>query len=179
MVSNCEYFHIIWSRSEHLYSADLFPVLEKRTCDLRWEVRDSTLEFITQLTVALNGTTYLSLRFYYFIYCSAEYFSDNFQCNCTFCLFLPGNIGFIEALHTSGMVSVLLSSLADAEGYVRASAVAAIGEAVTSSFQQTVLVSNSNLLVRQLLISYNSSFSNMIFRMVLHFSFASDEIACF
>ncbi|XP_048053219.1 BRCA1-associated ATM activator 1 isoform X1 [Megalobrama amblycephala] len=95
----------------HYISHDLFPVLEKRTCDLRWEVRDSTLEFITQLTVALNG-----------------------------------NIGFIEALHTSGMVSVLLSSLADAEGYVRASAVAAVGEAVTSSFQQMVLVSNSNLL---------------------------------
>ncbi|RXN18513.1 BRCA1-associated ATM activator 1-like protein [Labeo rohita] len=92
-------------------SHDLFPVLEKRLCDLRWEVRDSTLEFITQLTAALNG-----------------------------------NSGFTEALHTSGMVSVLLSSLADAEGYVRASAVAAVGEAVTASFHQTALVSNSNLL---------------------------------
>lgn len=92
-------------------SHDLFPVLEKRMCDLRWEVRDSTLEFITQLTVALNG-----------------------------------NSDFIEALHTSGMVSVLLSSLADTEGYVRASAVAAVGEAVTSSFHHTVLVSNSNLM---------------------------------
>ncbi|KAI2668718.1 BRCA1-associated ATM activator 1 [Labeo rohita] len=57
-----------------------------------------------------------------------------------------GNSGFTEALHTSGMVSVLLSSLADAEGYVRASAVAAVGEAVTASFHQTALVSNSNLL---------------------------------
>ncbi|XP_056120534.1 BRCA1-associated ATM activator 1 isoform X1 [Rhinichthys klamathensis goyatoka] len=92
-------------------SHDLFPVLKKRMCDLRWEVRDSTLEFITQLTVALNGTS-----------------------------------GFIEALHTSGMVSILLSSLADSEGYVRASAVAVVGEAVTSSLHQTVLVSNSNLL---------------------------------
>ncbi|KAF4118982.1 BRCA1-associated ATM activator 1 isoform X1 [Onychostoma macrolepis] len=92
-------------------SHDLFPVLEKRMCDLRWEVRDSTLEFITQLTAALND-----------------------------------NSGFTEALHTSGMVSVLLSSLADAEGYVRASAVAAVREAVTASFHQTVLVSNSKLL---------------------------------
>uniref|UniRef100_A0A8C1WEC4 BRCA1-associated ATM activator 1 n=1 Tax=Cyprinus carpio TaxID=7962 RepID=A0A8C1WEC4_CYPCA len=92
-------------------SHDLFPVLEKRMCDLRWEVRDSTLEFITQLTTALNG-----------------------------------NSGFTEALHTSGMVSVLLSSLADAEGYVRASAVAAVGEAVTASSHQMVLVSNSKLL---------------------------------
>ncbi|KAK2908633.1 hypothetical protein Q8A67_004470 [Cirrhinus molitorella] len=89
-------------------SHDLFPVLEKRLCDLRWEVRDSTLEFITQLTAALNGYS-----------------------------------GFTEALHNSGMVSVLLSSLADAEGYVRASAVAAVGEAVTVSFH---IVNNNNLL---------------------------------
>ncbi|KAK7166618.1 hypothetical protein R3I93_006389 [Phoxinus phoxinus] len=92
-------------------SHDLFPVLKKRMCDLRWEVRDSTLEFITQLTVALNG-----------------------------------NSGFIEALHTSGMVSILLSSLADSEGYVRASAVAVVGEAVDSFLHHTVLVSKSNLL---------------------------------
>lgn len=64
----------------------------------------------------------------------------------TSCLFLPGNSGFTEALHTSGMVSILLSSLADAEGYVRASAVAAVGEAVAASFHQMVLVSNSKLL---------------------------------
>ncbi|XP_051994214.1 BRCA1-associated ATM activator 1 [Xyrauchen texanus] len=91
-------------------SHDLFPVLEKRMCDLRWEVRDSTLEFITHLTTALYG-----------------------------------NSGYTEALHTSGMVSVLLSLLADVEGYVRASAVTAVGEAVTSSFQQGELVNNTNL----------------------------------
>uniref|UniRef100_A0A673GMK7 BRCA1-associated ATM activator 1-like n=1 Tax=Sinocyclocheilus rhinocerous TaxID=307959 RepID=A0A673GMK7_9TELE len=96
-------------------SHDLFPVLEKRMWDLRWEVRDSTLEFITQLTAALNG-----------------------------------NSGFTEALHTSGMVSVLLSSLADTEGYVRASAVAAVGEAVTASFHQATLERNSNLLEKAL-----------------------------
>ncbi|XP_073698827.1 integrator complex assembly factor BRAT1 [Garra rufa] len=92
-------------------SNDLFSVLEKRLCDLRWEVRDSTLEFITQLTAALNG-----------------------------------NSGFTEALHTSAMASALLSSLADAEGYVKASAVTAVGEAVIVSFHQTALVNNSNLL---------------------------------
>lgn len=117
--------------------------------------------------------------FYYFMFFSAAYFRDRFHCNCTFCLFLPGNSGFIEALHTSGMVSILLSLLADSEGYVRASAVTVVGEAVTSSLHHTVLVSNSNLLVRELLNSIKSSFSNMIFRMILHFSFASDEIACF
>ncbi|MBN3322548.1 BRAT1 protein, partial [Atractosteus spatula] len=30
---------------------DLFSVLEKRLCDVRWEVRDSTLEFLTRLTI--------------------------------------------------------------------------------------------------------------------------------
>ncbi|XP_056317942.1 BRCA1-associated ATM activator 1 isoform X2 [Danio aesculapii] len=92
-------------------SNDLFPVLEKRLCDVRWEVRDSTLEFITQLIVALRA-----------------------------------NSGFVEVLHTSGMVSILLSSLSDTEGYVRASAVITVGEAVTSSVQQMALVSKSNLL---------------------------------
>ncbi|KAG9349815.1 hypothetical protein JZ751_026168 [Albula glossodonta] len=29
---------------------DLFPVLKKRLCDIRWEIRDSSLEFLTQLT---------------------------------------------------------------------------------------------------------------------------------
>ncbi|KAI7811103.1 BRCA1-associated ATM activator 1 isoform X2 [Triplophysa rosa] len=86
-------------------SRDLFPALEKRTCDLRWEVRDSTLEFITQMTAALRGNT-----------------------------------GYAEVLHTSSMFSILLSSLADVEGYVRASAVGAVGEAVTSLVQQTELL---------------------------------------
>lgn len=92
-------------------SNDLFPVLEKRMCDVRWEVRDSTLEFITQLTVALSD-----------------------------------NSGFVEVLYTSGLVSILLSLLSDTEGYVRASAVTAVGEAVTSSVQQMALVSKINLL---------------------------------
>ncbi|XP_073722259.1 integrator complex assembly factor BRAT1 isoform X3 [Misgurnus anguillicaudatus] len=89
---------------------DLFPVLEKRTCDLRWEVRDSALEFITQLTAVLGG-----------------------------------NGEYVEALHTSGMFSILLSSLRDVEGYVRASAAMAVGEAVTSSVQQRELLNNNTL----------------------------------
>nr|XP_055061862.1 BRCA1-associated ATM activator 1 isoform X3 [Misgurnus anguillicaudatus] len=89
---------------------DLFPVLEKRTCDLRWEVRDSALEFITQLTAVLGG-----------------------------------NGEYVEALHTSGMFSILLSSLRDVEGYVRASAAMAVGEAVTSSVQERELLNNNTL----------------------------------
>ncbi|KAG7491969.1 hypothetical protein MATL_G00009510 [Megalops atlanticus] len=35
---------------------DLFPVLRKRLCDVRWEVRDSSLEFLTQLTSHFQET---------------------------------------------------------------------------------------------------------------------------
>lgn len=60
-------------------------------------------------------------------------------------LFFSGYTGYGEVLHTSGMFSILLSSLADVEGYVRASAVGAVGEAVTSLVQQTELLLASYL----------------------------------
>lgn len=34
---------------------DLFQLMKKHVCDGRWEVRDSTLEFVTQLTANLKG----------------------------------------------------------------------------------------------------------------------------
>ncbi|MCI4393571.1 hypothetical protein PGIGA_G00158990 [Pangasianodon gigas] len=77
---------------------ELFQLMKKHVCDGRWEVRDSTLEFITQLTANLKG-----------------------------------NSKYTETLHSSGMISVLFTSLSDLEGYVQASAVAALGEAVTTS----------------------------------------------
>lgn len=132
-----------WSCSEHVYSADLFPVLEKRTCDLRWEVRDSALEFITQLTAVLCGKLndlYISQLSFISFYLSGIFLS-------LLSFFSSGNGGYVEALHTSGMFSILLSSLKDVEGYVRASAVGAVGEAVTSSVQQREIL-NNNMLVR-------------------------------
>ncbi|KAK6475999.1 BRCA1-associated ATM activator 1 isoform X1 [Huso huso] len=41
----------------HSLNQDLFPVLKKRLCDVRWEVRDSALEFLTQLTLNFQGKT--------------------------------------------------------------------------------------------------------------------------
>ncbi|TRY81512.1 hypothetical protein DNTS_009920 [Danionella cerebrum] len=87
-------------------SQDIFPVLEKRMCDVRWEVRDSALEFITQLIIARNG-----------------------------------DVSFSEALHNCGMVFCMLSSLADTEGYVRASAVTAVGEAEQALNQMMTILS--------------------------------------
>eukprot|EP00063_Salmo_salar_P065023 XP_014039858.1 PREDICTED: BRCA1-associated ATM activator 1-like [Salmo salar] len=39
-----------------LVNEDLLPVLKKRVCDVRWEVLDSTLEFLGQLCEALSCT---------------------------------------------------------------------------------------------------------------------------
>ncbi|XP_071210882.1 BRCA1-associated ATM activator 1 [Salvelinus alpinus] len=39
-----------------LVNEDLLPVLKKRVCDVRWEVRDSTLEFLGRLCEALRCT---------------------------------------------------------------------------------------------------------------------------
>ncbi|MGH0173375.1 UNVERIFIED_CONTAM: hypothetical protein FKN15_065355 [Acipenser sinensis] len=44
---------VVW----HSLNQDLFPVLKKRLCDVRWEVRDSALEFLTQLTLNFQGKT--------------------------------------------------------------------------------------------------------------------------
>ncbi|XP_066518473.1 BRCA1-associated ATM activator 1 isoform X2 [Hoplias malabaricus] len=79
-------------------SHDIFPLLKKHVCDGRWEVRDSTLEFIMQLTATLKGS-----------------------------------IKYAEAFQDSDMISVLFTSLEDGEGYVRASAVTALGQAFTAT----------------------------------------------
>ncbi|XP_076839041.1 integrator complex assembly factor BRAT1 [Brachyhypopomus gauderio] len=81
-----------------IVSNDLFSVLKKHVCDGRWAVRDSTLEFIAQLTAALKGYR--------------EY---------------------AEALHAHGIISVLFTALSDVEAYVQASAVFALGEALTTA----------------------------------------------
>lgn len=39
---------------------ELFQIMKKHVCDGRWEVRDSTLEFITQLTAKLKGTVMIT-----------------------------------------------------------------------------------------------------------------------
>lgn len=50
-----------------------------------------------------------------------------------FLLSSSGNGEYTESLHSSGIISVLFTSLSDFEGYVQASAVEALGEAVTTS----------------------------------------------
>lgn len=92
-LSICSPSSDLWKMVIH----ELFQLMKKHVCDARWEVRDSTLEFITQLTADLKG-----------------------------------NSKYTETLHSSGMISALFTSLSDLEGYVQASAMAALGEAVTT-----------------------------------------------
>ncbi|XP_028829013.1 integrator complex assembly factor BRAT1 isoform X2 [Denticeps clupeoides] len=91
-------------------SQDLFPVLKRRVCDVQWEVRDSTLEFITQLSA---------------------HFTDNSV--------------YRELLDCSGILPLLLASAEDGESYVRASAIAALGQAVTTLGPQGVQDPQSGL----------------------------------
>ncbi|KAM9454802.1 integrator complex assembly factor BRAT1 isoform 2-T2 [Clarias gariepinus] len=92
-LSICSPSSDIWNTVIH----ELFQLMKKHVCDGRWEVRDSTLEFITQLTANHKG-----------------------------------NGTYNETLHSSGMISVLFTSLSDPVDYVQASAVAALGQAVAA-----------------------------------------------
>ncbi|KAG2455308.1 BRAT1 protein, partial [Polypterus senegalus] len=78
-----------------IFDKDLFPVLKKRLCDIRWEVRDSTLELLTHLT-----------------------------------LHLQDNEEFPPLLLNSGILQIAMSLLTDHEGYVRASTVSFLGQAI-------------------------------------------------
>uniref|UniRef100_A0A8C4SZ42 BRCA1-associated ATM activator 1 n=1 Tax=Erpetoichthys calabaricus TaxID=27687 RepID=A0A8C4SZ42_ERPCA len=78
-----------------IFDKDLFPVLKKRLCDIRWEVRDSTLELLTHLT-----------------------------------LHLQDNEEFPPLLLNSGILQIAMSLLKDHEGYVRASTVSFLGQAI-------------------------------------------------
>ncbi|XP_030636571.1 integrator complex assembly factor BRAT1 [Chanos chanos] len=106
----CSHSPDVWS----FIHQDLFPVLKKRVCDVRWEVRDSSLEFITQLT---------------------SHFTDNSS--------------YRKVLESSGLVSLVQSSLSDSEAYVRASAVSAMGQLLTSFSQQGEPLNNMASLQEQ------------------------------
>uniref|UniRef100_A0A672GU99 BRCA1-associated ATM activator 1 n=1 Tax=Salarias fasciatus TaxID=181472 RepID=A0A672GU99_SALFA len=92
------------NKLERVSHADLLRVVTKRVCDMRWEVRDSTLEFLGHLAGVQVGQT-----------CSAS-----------------------EALlgGSSCTIPLLREALHDPESYVRASAVCALAQTLTRSWQQ-------------------------------------------
>ncbi|KAM7009330.1 integrator complex assembly factor BRAT1 [Tautogolabrus adspersus] len=91
---------------------DLVEVVKKRVCDMRWEVRDSTVEFLGHLAgvnVSLESAEKV---------CSAS-----------------------EALLVGCCTTTLLrEALQDTESYVRASAVSSLAKTLTHSWQQGALL---------------------------------------
>ncbi|KAM6971864.1 integrator complex assembly factor BRAT1 [Aplochiton taeniatus] len=88
--------------------SDLLSVIRKRVCDLRWEVRDSTLEFLGQLPglcVDVRAASSLSV------------------CLC-------------EVVLGRSTTALLVEALSDPESYVRASAISALAQTLTHSWQE-------------------------------------------
>ncbi|KAM9770157.1 integrator complex assembly factor BRAT1 isoform 1-T1 [Menidia menidia] len=96
------------SLSDHLRE-DLLQVVRKRACDMRWEVRDSTVEFVGHLA-GLRGH-----------HTSAEKVCDASEA-------LLGGGSFTTPL--------LKEALQDPESYVRASAISALAHTLAPSWQQ-------------------------------------------
>ncbi|XP_022059424.2 BRCA1-associated ATM activator 1 isoform X3 [Acanthochromis polyacanthus] len=104
---------------------DLLQVATKRSCDIRWEVRDSTVEFLGRLAgVSVVQTT-------------AEEVSDA-------SVALLGGCCFTTPL--------LRAALQDPESYVRASAISALAQTLAASWQQgAALTQEHTEIVNQLL----------------------------
>ncbi|XP_028261952.1 integrator complex assembly factor BRAT1 isoform X2 [Parambassis ranga] len=104
---------------------DLIQVVRKRVCDVRWEVRDSTVEFLGHLAGAHVCQT------------PAEEAHDMSEvllggCCCT--------------------VPLLKEALQDPESYVRASAISALAQTLTQSWQQgAALTQEQTAIVTRLL----------------------------
>ncbi|KAM9362562.1 integrator complex assembly factor BRAT1 [Symphorus nematophorus] len=92
---------------------DLVDVVKKRVCDMRWEVRDSTVEFLGHL-----ADVRVFLR-------SAEEVCDASEALLGGCCTTP----------------LLREALQDTESYVRASAISALAKTLTHSWQQGAALS--------------------------------------
>lgn len=101
----------------HTPRPDLLQVLRKRVCDVRWEVRDSTVEFLGHLAVALCTPT-------------EEEGSAASK-------FLPGG--------RRVTVPLLQEALRDPESYVRASSVWALARTLAPSWQQGAALSQEEV----------------------------------
>ncbi|XP_056136413.1 BRCA1-associated ATM activator 1 [Lampris incognitus] len=92
----------------NLLKQDLHTVVRKRVCDVRWEVRDSTVEFLGQLAV---------------VFISSESAAE---------------VCASEALLDSNTAPLLVEALSDPESYVRASAITALAQTLAHSWRQRV-----------------------------------------
>uniref|UniRef100_A0A8C5DE80 BRCA1-associated ATM activator 1 n=1 Tax=Gouania willdenowi TaxID=441366 RepID=A0A8C5DE80_GOUWI len=91
---------------------DLLGVVRKRVCDVRWEVRDSTVEFLGRLAaVKVHHTTDTEAQ--------------------SACEVLPGG--------SSSITPVLEEALLDPESYVRASAISALAQTQAPGWHEFVV----------------------------------------
>ncbi len=100
-----------------MFMLDLVGVVKKRMCDMRWEVRDSTVEFLGHLAavrVCMKSTEEV---------CDvSEALLDN-------CCTTP----------------LLREALRDTESYVRASAISALAKTLAHSWQQGAALSQEEV----------------------------------
>ncbi|XP_076003933.1 integrator complex assembly factor BRAT1 isoform X3 [Genypterus blacodes] len=89
---------------------DLLDAVKKRVCDMRWEVRDSTVEFLGQLA---------GVR----VFPQPAEKEEEEACAC-------------EALLGCSTLSILMEALRDQESYVRASAASALAQTLRRGWQQ-------------------------------------------
>ncbi|KAK5865780.1 hypothetical protein PBY51_020022 [Eleginops maclovinus] len=118
--SVCTDFSFITDKLKH----DLLEVVKKRVCDMRWEVRDSTVEFLGHLAGVCVSID------------SAEE-----ECDAS-----------VALLGGSSTTPLLREALQDTESYVRASAIAALAKTLTHRWQQGATLSEEEPeIVRRLL----------------------------
>lgn len=86
--------------------SELIEVVKKRVCDMRWEVRDSTVEFLGKLAGVMKSANEVD------------------------------GASQVSFLGGSSCTPLLREALQDPESYVRASAVSALAQTLTHSWQQ-------------------------------------------
>ncbi|XP_029909512.1 integrator complex assembly factor BRAT1 [Myripristis murdjan] len=108
---------------------DLLEVVKKRMCDMHWEVRDSTVEFLGQLGGVCTSTK-----------------PDQVVC-------------VSEALLGCSTVPLLIEALCDSESYVRASTISALAQTLAHSWQQGAAVTQeqTDIVIRLLDILSNDT----------------------
>lgn len=103
-MSMCSVNHIILCFC--LFVLDLIEVVKKRVCDMRWEVRDSTVEFLGKVAGILKSPQEV------------------------------GDAPEDPLISTSCATPLLKEALQDLESYVRASSISALAQTLAHSWQQ-------------------------------------------
>uniref|UniRef100_A0A3Q1HYU4 BRCA1-associated ATM activator 1 n=1 Tax=Anabas testudineus TaxID=64144 RepID=A0A3Q1HYU4_ANATE len=129
-----------------VFLPDLIEVVKKRVCDMRWEVRDSTVEFLGKVAGVRKQPEEVADR------------SEDLM------------------ISTSCTTPLLKEALQDPESYVRASAISALAQTLTHSWRQgAALTQEKNLLsylLKQLLETLSKDTEGFARRAVIQYFIA-------